>query len=261
MRNVRNLLRWGIVAVPFLLVAGVVARGHFGMIIPERDIVTEDAERTVGLDLLFAHPFEGSTMDMARPKQFGVVIRGQDGPSLVKTLAEVRVGGHRAWRTTYKIQRPGDHVFYVEPEPYWEPAEGKYIIHYTKVVVNGMGMEEGWDHEVGLKTEIIPLVRPYGLYTGNLFRGIVKVDRKPVPYAEIEVEYYNRGGTCTAPKDPFVTQVIKADGAGVFAYAMPRQGWWGFAALSDPGWQRDHDGRPAGVEIGAVMWVFCVDMK
>ena len=26
-------------------------------------------------------------------------------------------------------------------------------------------------------------------------------------------------------------RVIKADAQGVFAYAMPRAGWWGFAAL------------------------------
>ena len=28
-------------------------------------------------------------------------------------------------------------------------------------------------------------------YAGNVFQGIVKLDGKPVPFAEVEVEYYN----------------------------------------------------------------------
>ena len=56
------------------------------------------------------------------------------------------------------------------------------IIHYTKVVVNAMGAEEGWDTLVGFPVEIEPLVRPYGLWTGNAFRGIVKKHGEPVPF-------------------------------------------------------------------------------
>ena len=76
---------------------------------------------------------------------------------------------------------------------------------------------------VGLPVEIEPLVRPTGLWTGNLFRGIVTKGGEPVPFAEIEVEYVN-DGSIAAPNDAFVTQVIKADAGGVFAYAMPRAG-------------------------------------
>ena len=37
-------------------------------------------------------------------------------------------------------------------------------------------MDEGWDAEVGLNTEIVPLTKPYALYEGNLFQGVVKLD-------------------------------------------------------------------------------------
>ena len=30
-----------------------------------------------------------------------------------------------------------------------------------------------------------------------------------------------------------VTQTIKADPNGIFTYAAPKAGWWGFAALND----------------------------
>ena len=128
------------------------------------------------------------------------------------------------------------------------------------MVVNFAG-GEGWDKLVGLPVEIEPLVRPYGMWTGNQFRGIVRKDGKPVPFAAIEVEWVN-DGSIKAPADAFVTQVIKADATGQFSYVMPRAGWWGFAALTEgdktiPG----PDGKPAKVEVGGLMWVKTVDMK
>jgi hypothetical protein len=74
------------------------------------------------------------------------------------------------------VAEPGDYVFFLEPTPYWEPAERKMIVHYTKVVVDVLGAEQGWDAMVGFPVEIEPLVRPFGLWTGNTFRGIVGRD-------------------------------------------------------------------------------------
>jgi len=136
------------------------------------------------------------------------------------------------------------------------------IVHYTKAVVNAFGEEQGWDAMVGFPVEIEPLARPYGLWTGNAFRGIVRKNGKPVPFAEIEVEYWNEGRKVTPPADPFVTQVIKADASGVFSYSMPRAGWWGFAALVDGDEKmRNPEGRDVDVELGALIWVKCLDMK
>jgi cobalt/nickel transport protein len=204
---------------------------------------------------------EGHAMDMAKPAKFEVLAAGKSR-DLLEMLEPMQYGGHPAFAADYTIKRPGDHVFWVEPAPYWEPAEGLMIVHYTKVIVNAMGLEEGWDAELGLPTEIIPLVRPYGLWTGNVFRGIVKKDGAPVPYAEVEVEYFNEDGTIKPPADPFITQVIKADADGVFSYAMPRAGWWGFAALNEADEKmKNPEGEDVGVEIGAVMWVHTRDME
>jgi cobalt/nickel transport protein len=127
-------------------------------------------------------------------------------------------------------------------------------------VVDG-GAGEGWDRLVGLPVEIEPLTRPYGLWTGNVFRGVVRKNGKPLPFAEIEVEWRN-DGSVKAPADPFVTQVIKADAQGSFVYAMPRAGWWGFAALTEAEKTRPGpDGKPAKIEVGGLLWVRCVDMK
>lgn len=215
-----------VAALTLVLVA--VAGAHFQMVIPSVNVIGADDPKEVNLDIMFAHPMEGPTMDMKKPVRFGVVIGGEEKKDLLPTLQETKIGGHIAYKTSYKVGRPGDYVFYIEPAPYWEPAEEKMIIHYTKVVVGVMGEEKGWDAELGLPVEIIPLVRPYGLWTGNLFSGIVKQNGKPVPNAQIEVEYYNKDRKIMPPSDPYVTQVIKADGNGVFSYAMPEGGLVGF---------------------------------
>jgi cobalt/nickel transport protein len=236
------------------------SRAHFQGLIPSDDMVTKSDSKTISLDVIFLHPFEGLYMNMAKPAKFGVMVRGKK-TDLLETLREKKIGEFSAWQANYTVKTPGDHIFYVEPKPYWEQAEDCFIVHYAKVVVNSLGVEVGWDEEVGLKTEIVPLTRPYGLWTGNVFQGIVKVNGKPIPGTEVEVEYYNRDGKVEAPADPMVTQVVKTDANGVFTYAVPKAGWWTFAALSLDEEKMKHKGEKKPVEIGAVLWVKVHDMK
>ncbi len=231
------------------------AYGHFGMMIPSDNMVMQKDNRSVTLQLSFSHPMEMHGMELAKPKVFGVWANGKI-QNLLGSLTPIRVMDHGGWRSDYRIQRPGVFMFYMEPQPYWEPAEDVFIIHFTKTVVTAFGDDEGWDEEIGLKTEIIPLSKPYGLYAGNVFQGIVKLDGKPVPYAEVEVEYYNKDRKAQAPADYMVTQTIKADRNGVFIYAAPKAGWWGFAALNRADFKLNTpSGEEKGVEIGAVLWV------
>ena len=257
---------WFCVAAVAALLALVLfaasVEAHFQVLKPSTDIVTAEGNRTVLLDIVFTHPMEqGPVMEMGRPAKFGVLTGGKKH-DLMKSLKVKKVKGKTAYTSSYRVRSPGDHVFYIEPAPYWEPAEQKMIVHYTKVVVNAFGDEEGWDEMVGFPVEIEPLVRPYGLWAGNMFRGIVKKNGKAVPFAEIEVEYINEGRKVKIPADPFITQVIKADGNGVFAYAMPRAGWWAFAALIDGDEKmKNPEGKEVDVELGALIWVRCVEMK
>ncbi|NOY62907.1 MAG: DUF4198 domain-containing protein [Gammaproteobacteria bacterium] len=254
-------------ALVMIGMAGAVAPAyaHFQMIIPSDEIVSAGESRQINLDLIFTHPFEGMGLNMQEPVRFGVWVAGKEIDllsTLQKTTYKDRAGDTlSAYQARYKIRKPGDHLFFVEPQPYWEAAEDRFIIHYTKTVVNAFGMEEGWDHELGLKAEITPLTRPYGLWTNNLFRGVVKQDGKPVPFARVEVEYYNEKGDVTVPADPFITQIVKADANGVFAYAMPKSGWWGMAALMESDETMSHDGKEYPVELGAVLWIKTHDME
>ncbi len=230
------------------------ALAHFGMVIPSDQMVMQGEETNIRLDLMFWHPFEGIGMELVKPAKFAVVINGRE-KNLLGSLKPVKSKGRETWNTNYRVKRPGVYVFHMEPQPYWEQAEDCFIVHYTKVIVTAFGDDEGWDEELGLKTEIVPLSKPYGLYAGNVFQGIVKLDGKSIPYAEVEVEYYNKEDRYRAPTDYMVTQTVKADSNGVFTYAAPKAGWWGFAALSTAGTKMKYRGEDKDVELGAVIWV------
>ncbi len=241
------------------------AQAHFQMIIPSDDMVKQRESRQLDLEIKFWHPFEGFGINMAKPRQFGVMISGRKHDLLDK-LQPVRyrdMAGdvYDGFTLRYTLRKPGDHIFYTEPQPYWEESEESFLIQYTKVVVNGFGLEEGWDRELGLRAEIVPLTRPYGLYAGNVFQGIVKVDGKPQAFSKVEIEYYNQDGSLKAEADPLITQVVKTDANGIFTYAIPRAGWWTFAAISTDDRTMEHAGKAYPVELGAVIWVKAYEMK
>lgn len=238
----------------FILLISGPALAHFGMLIPSDSMVMQGENKIVTVQASFSHPFEGNGMELVKPKVFSVVKNGQK-KDLLDKIEKNSILGHTAWKTDYKIERPGVYMFHMEPHPYWEPAEDCFIIHYTKTVVTAFGDDEGWDEELGLKTEIVPISKPYGLYAGNLFQGIIKIDGKPVPFGEVEVEYYNKDGKSAAPTNYMVTQTIKADANGLFSFAVPKAGWWGFAALNSADYKLKHEGINKDVELGAVIWV------
>jgi cobalt/nickel transport protein len=227
---------------------------HYGMVIPSDNMIMQDENRKIKLTLSFSHPFEGIGMELKKPSAFFVVKDGKK-QDLAGELSSVLVMGSPAWTLAYPIKRPGAYAFVMEPAPYWEPAEDCYIVHTTKTIAAAFGDDSGWDQEIGLKTEIIPLTRPFGLYAGNLFQGIVKLDGKPVAHAEVEIEFYNEDKTAVAPTAYMITQTIKADQNGVFSYCAPVSGWWGFAALSPSDKKMMHNGEKKDIELGAVLWV------
>lgn len=247
-----------LVLVVLWLVAGAApVRAHFGMIIPSVPTVMETEAADLRLEVKFWHPFENQGLNLAPPRAFQVWAGGR-AEDLRPALRAGKEKGFAVWSAGYRLTRPGLHIFTLEPEPYWEPEEDKFIIHYTKVYVDAFGDDEGWDQPLpALKTEIVPLVKPGALYAGNVFTGRVLLDGRPVPGAEVEVEWYPGPGLAgRAPHAAMVTQVVKADADGVFSYAAPRAGWWGLAALSEADYRLPREGREKSVELGAVLWLY-----
>ena len=239
------LLVWLVWALP--------AQAHFGQVTPDPCNLEKPGKVTV--DFKFWHPFEGQYMNLVKPKAAGLWLGGQS-QDLLPLLKEKRQGKFSTWTATVPIKKPGDYYVYMEPQPYWEPAEDCFIVHYTKAPINVMDTGEGWDQPLGLKMEIVPLTRPYGLYEGNSFSGQALYKGKPLAGAEVEVEFCNLKGKRKAPTPSHVTQVVKTGPDGGFSFTMPWAGWWGFAALHTDDAKMDKDGKAKDVEVGGVIWIY-----
>lgn len=238
-------------AVFATLIAGTPAVAHFGMILPSTDTVVEKKDADLDLTLSFSHPAEKKGRRMEAPRAFFVSgPRGME--DLLGLLKEKAVMGAPGFAAAYTVKRPGVYAFGLDPAPYFEPAEDKFILHQVKTVVAAFGEEDGWEKPLGLRAEIVPLTRPFANYAGNVFQGRVLFEGKPVAGAVVEVE--SLGGAEKAPNEYFVTQTVLTDKDGVFTCAVPWAGWWGFAALMDAPETLDHEGAQKPVELGAVLW-------
>ncbi|MGM0519737.1 MAG: DUF4198 domain-containing protein [Campylobacterota bacterium] len=232
-----------------LLVFAVVSlNAHFLTMIPSTDYVSSKKQSSLKIESMFIHPFEQTGMQMVKPQ--GIFLNSKN-KSL--DLKEVKRFEKKAWTTDYEIKRPGVYKFFTIPKPYFESSEQKFISHVPKVIVSAYGYENGWDEPLGLDYEIIPLVKPFALYKGNLFQGKVLVHGKPASNVEVEVELYNKFGL-KAPTASHITQVVKTNENGVFSFVLNHKGWWGFAALVEEG-QKSYNDKMYPIENGALIWI------
>ncbi|MEM7530511.1 MAG: DUF4198 domain-containing protein, partial [Pseudomonadota bacterium] len=108
-----------------LLVAAAPGFAHYGMIIPNDPIISQEDGRSVSLAISFSHPFEMDGMTLERPVYLSVTHSGET-TDLMSSLQDASVMGEQGYRLDYPLERPGTYVFHMEPQPYWEPAEDAF---------------------------------------------------------------------------------------------------------------------------------------
>lgn len=219
--------------------------------------------------LVFWHPMAvGPAMELDRPEQVFMVHRGARtdlSDRLSETLFDGGGAPAKAWNVTLPVRRSGDYVLVTVPVPYFEEAEDKYIQQIARTVFNRNGLPTDWSEPTGLPTEILPLVKPYNVIAGSSFTGRVLSDGEPAAGVEIEVEYVAAEPLMDAPGAAPATVAAPAGGAivvisdadGEFTFAIPRAGWWGFAALG-AGPVKTHAGKELSQD--AVLWIRAEDL-
>lgn len=239
------------IATTLFLISSTVY-GHFGMVLPSANFTTS-ANRTLSIRLGFTHPFEQTPMKLEKPKAFFSLANGR------KTLLTEKLSKDNKnpmeWKILHGPKRPGVVIYGMEPQPYFEPAEDCYIIHYTKTIIGAYGIEEGWSEPAGFPIEIIPLSRPFGCFEGTSFTGKVVYKSSPLANSVVEYEYFNEKKQYTAPSDYHVTATIMTDENGVFTITLPKAGWWAVSALTESDSPMKSDGTMKSVELGGVLWL------
>lgn len=255
-------------AAALITLLPMAAQAHFLLPYAEETQIAKPGD--LPLAVVFWHPFEnGHVMDMEAPEAFYMVHNGERTDLADRLEAASFKGAKNAgagFRATLPVKRSGDYVLVTEPAPYYEESEDKYIQQLTKVVFNRNELPTDWMTPVGLRTEIVPLIKPYNVIAGSSFTGQVLTEGKPAAGIEIEVEYVAatpdiQTFSATEPTVgtmPGGTVVAISDANGYFTFGVPKAGWWGFAALGS-GPDTEHNGKPLSQD--AVFWINAYDME
>lgn len=263
----------------FTLFLSAQALAHFQMVYTPQSALERGGAMT--MKLVFTHPFDaGHTMDMAPVREFYVVQqRGEEAePEKVDLMeylqpiswASLTNSGkaYEAVLPSKVVRSMGDYVFVMVPGPYYEEKEDIYIQQLTKMMVNVGGVPGNWHQSLGLPAEIVALDKPYANWVGGVFRGVVMSEGKPVPHAELEVEYLNHApnmeknafekkSAIEAPHPSLEVMGIRTNAQGEFTIGLPKAGWWGVAALG-VGTEDEHKGKELSQD--AVLWIQVTDM-
>ena len=248
------------------LFAAAPASAHFQLLYTPNAVLDQAGD--VPFKLVFWHPMEnGHAMDMGAPEAFYMMFKGKK-IDLMDRLAPITFNGasnqSKAYEASVPVKRNGDYSLVVVPAPYYEQSEDIFIQQITKAVINKGEMPTDWNEPLGLPAEILPLSKPYGALAGSTFSAIVMADGKPVPGAEVEIEYIsalpdmasNAPGPVTAEPVPGGALVAVTDANGVFTFGIPKAGVWGFAALG-VGPATEYQGKPLSQD--AVLWIYAHD--
>ncbi len=238
------------------------ANAHFQLIYTPEINIKKAGD--VPLKLVFWHPMSnGHAMAMGEPIEFYSVFKGKK-TDLKPTLKPITFKGlsneAAAYDASITLKRNGDYALVTVPTPYYEESEDIYIQQITKVVINKGDVPTDWSEPLGLKTEIVPLSKPYGALVGSTFSGILLKDGQPAPGVEIEIEHMiaepdmnaNKPQNEKAREVPGGAIVALTDAQGKFSFGIPKAGYWGFAALgSGP----DSEFNAKELSQDAVLWI------
>ncbi len=225
---------------------------------------------SVTFKLIFWHPMaNGQVMALTQPKAFYYLHKGKR-VDLLPALSPIEFTGVAnsapAFEASATFNRVGDYVLVFHQAPFYEASENKFIEQIAKAYVNHAGVPGNWAQALGLATEIVPLTKPTNALAGSTFTGQVLAEGKPVPHADIEVEYLaaepdmdtNRPKPATVVPPPGGALVIKSDANGYFTFGIPRAGFWGFAALGT-GPATVYEGKALSQD--AVLWIRAYELK
>lgn len=233
---------------------------HFLAFFPEKQVIDAGDSRKLHFPIHFTHPStQGPLMSITRPVSTGYLMN-ETRVDLSEQLKAVSQDGKTTWQLSMALRRPGTYTFFTEQAPYLDPTEGVVITQYAKVIVDAFAALGEWQHTLGTPVEIIPLTRPFALWTNSLFTGRVLSEGRPAANVSVEVEYYNDTGV-KLPSDAWASIEVRTNDAGEFSVSLPFEGWWGIAALVAGDEPVTVQGKQYEHEQAGVIWIQVQDMK
>lgn len=225
------------------------------------------------LDLLITlmRPEDHSCLDMEMPQLVSVlrfdaqtpVEQGQlmgERRDLLGDLEEIRYLDSRAWGVNVAIGKPGLYHFMIETRPRWSESRQRYEQEFVKTTVPVHGESRGWETPCGLRLEVVPRTRPFGLAAPCLFSAQIRWQGAPLPGAHVRMYRINTDKTAPALPTPWHGSLeARADADGNVAFVLNRSGWWCCVAETDGDPLKGPDGAPRPLRFGGVFWLYVDD--
>jgi len=83
---------------------------HYGMIIPNDPMISQEDGRSVDLTMSFSHPFEMDGMMLDTPVSFGVTHEGTT-TDLLGDLQSATIMDDQGYTLNYPLERPGTYIW------------------------------------------------------------------------------------------------------------------------------------------------------
>ena len=252
--NIKSSALKNLITLFLIVLFPISATAHTTTLIP---YTTKDGQKTV--KVIHFHPSTGSSlMGIRLGAEDSKHLKGLDSIFVIhkeeeKKLHAVAIPDYYTvrgeQRETYTIPinrksgffKPGDYIIVVKHKAHWKIQEELYRQKVAKFCLNYGDLISDWPNRV-LKhmPEIIPLVQPYSVYAGSLFRAeAVNDEGRLIPHAKIRIEYLNHTlgdtelDTTTAGfiKEDIGNTVIYTDSSGSFSFIPPKEGVWTFTLV------------------------------
>lgn len=136
------------------------------------------------VDMLISlmRPREHAAQPMDMPQLFAVLrhdagtrfVNGTSQPERRDLLGDMEESLYldtKAWGANVAIDQPGLYQFITETRPRLNAERQCFEQQYVKSILPVCGVEDGWERPAGLRLEILPLTRPFGLTAGSSFTG------------------------------------------------------------------------------------------
>ncbi|MDR2695296.1 MAG: DUF4198 domain-containing protein [Deltaproteobacteria bacterium] len=244
-----------------LLAAYPACAEYFAILRADPPLVSDDKCKALNISIAFGHPFGQTAVDMDLVQMFAAIkypleLGGQTvRREFLDTLKPAKYLKKNSWAGTIPLPDPGLYQLVLETRPYWEEKQGIFLQQFAQTLIPVQGCEYGWEIPVGLKLEILPLTRPFGLTAPALFTGRVLLDGKSLSDTPVRIEYLNEDKR-TLPSPHHQTQRVRTDERGAFSFVCPHPGWWGLAAVTQGDPLKGSDGKPKNTELSGVLWLY-----
>lgn len=220
------------------------------------------------VDMLISlmRPREHAAQPMDMPQLFAVLrhdagtrfVNGTPQPERRDLLGDMEESLYldtKAWGANVAIDQPGLYQFITETRPRLNAERQCFEQQYVKSILPVCGVEEGWERPAGLRLEILPLTRPFGLTAGSSFTGKALGPDGPLVNARVYMDRI-RTEKKTGPLPWQHDLEARTDANGQFTFIPGAPGWW-CCVVEVPGQPlKGPDGQPTSLILGSVLWLY-----